>query len=114
MPTIKHVGNHPDQLHDGRPFPPGETRTITEDDLALDHYQGRLADRTFLLVDPPAPTEEPVDGYDHMPVDEVTALLDVATPAHYEAIKTYEAAHKDRKTIRDHVAPTTTDEGASS
>lgn len=111
MPTIKHVGNHTDQLHDGRPIPPEAVRTITDEDLALDHYQGRLGDKTLILVDPPAPTGEPVDGYDDMTVDEVTALLDVATPDNTVAIKTYEAAHKDRKTIRDHVA-TTTIEGA--
>lgn len=58
MPTIKHVGNHTDQLHDGRPLPREATRTITTEDLALDHYQSRLADHTLILIDD-APTAEP-------------------------------------------------------
>jgi hypothetical protein len=56
VPTIKHVGNHTDQLHDGRPLPTGAVRTIDDDDLALDHYQDRLAAQTLILVPDEKPT----------------------------------------------------------
>jgi hypothetical protein len=57
------------------------------------------------LIDSPdwveVPGDEPVPGYCDLNVDEVLALLEQATPDEVEAIKAYEAANKDRKTIRE-------------
>ncbi|MCU1676109.1 MAG: hypothetical protein JWM93_867 [Frankiales bacterium] len=108
MPTIKHVGNHTDQLHDGRPIPPEAVRTITNEELALPHYQDRIAASTLIVTDDHTPPTIPVDGYDDLLVDDILQLLDVATPEHFAAIKAYEKAHKDRKAIREH-QPTNTE-----
>lgn len=60
MPTIKHVGTHVDDLHDGRPIVPYASTEITTEDLALDHYQTRLAAGSLLLVpDEHLPIPEP-------------------------------------------------------
>jgi hypothetical protein len=54
VPTIKNVGLRVDELHDGRPFPRLETRDVTDEQLALPHYQSRIAEgRIVVAPDPP-------------------------------------------------------------
>jgi hypothetical protein len=60
---------------------------------------GLTADPDFTEV--PAGDGEPVTGYDELTVDDVVAMLENAEPDEVAAIQAYEAAHKDRVTIRE-------------
>lgn len=50
MPTIKNVGGHVDDLHDGRPIARFATATVTAEQLDLAHYQTRISDGRILVV----------------------------------------------------------------
>lgn len=55
MPTIKNVGRRVDDLHDGRPIERLGVATVSAADLELEHYQTRIADGRFLVVEPAKP-----------------------------------------------------------
>jgi hypothetical protein len=63
VPTIKNVVGHPDDLHDGRPIASFATAEISTEELALDHYQTRLDDGSFVVAEdakqPPAQASLP-------------------------------------------------------
>jgi hypothetical protein len=50
VPTIKNVGAHVDDLHDGRPIERMSVATVSASDLERRHYQARIADGRFLVL----------------------------------------------------------------
>lgn len=61
---------------------------------------------------PPAPTDEPLPGYDELSVKEIVALLQEASVEVVAAIKAYETDHKNRKTVTN-FQPATAPDGST-
>lgn len=76
MPTIKNVQTHADDLHDGRSLAPYEAAVITDDELALEHYQSRLRDGSILLV--PQDQVAISDGLDDLTIPKLQEQADKA------------------------------------
>lgn len=97
---IKNVLPHPDDLHDGRPFPPYETAEITPEDFELEHYQARLRDGLIVVV---TSHERPQQS-----VAEIVAAIEAAenpetAKAHFRKIE--EAGDSPRKGVLDATKP---------
>ncbi len=75
---IKNVLPHPDDLHDGRPIDAYSTVELTDDELALEHYQSRIRDGLMVVV--PVPIDPPT-------VDAIKTAIDAAPEQEREALK---------------------------